>query len=52
MNPKLRAGFAVTYANLGQFDKAREEAYKALELGANDPQFTSELKAFISTLPQ
>ncbi|MFH1462551.1 MAG: O-antigen ligase family protein [bacterium] len=47
-NAQYKAGFAVAYANLGQFDKAREWVEKALEL---NPDFSEELEDFLNQLP-
>ena len=42
-------GSAVAHANLGQFEKARELANKALEL---NPSFASEIEEFLNQLPE
>jgi len=52
MNPesgKFYAAAAVSYANLGDFDKAREVAQKAIEL---NPEYAEDLEKFLSQLPQ
>ena len=46
---ELRAGLAVSYANLGQFDKARQYAKEAMAL---NPDFTTELEEFLKSLPK
>ena len=48
-NAQFHAGLAVAYANLGQFDKARESAEKALEL---NPDFAEEIEEFLRQLPE
>ena len=40
---------AVAYANLGQFDRAREMASEALKL---NPDFAAELEDFLNQLPK
>ena len=47
-NAQFYAGLAVAYANLGQFDMAREVAQKAIEL---NPEYAEELESFLSELP-
>jgi tetratricopeptide (TPR) repeat protein len=52
MDPKdarFKAGLAVAYANLGQFDKARQYAQEAIAL---NPDFKAELEEFLRQLPQ
>ena len=46
---RFRAGLAVAYANLGQFDKARQRAKEAIQL---DPQFASQMEEFLKSLPK
>ncbi|MFH1509685.1 MAG: O-antigen ligase family protein [Candidatus Nealsonbacteria bacterium] len=48
-NAQLRGGIAVAYANLGQYDKAREMAQAAIDLKS---EFKDELLKFINDLPQ
>jgi len=48
-NAQYKGGIAVAYANLGQYDKAREFALEAVEL---NPEFKDELLDFINNLPQ
>ncbi len=48
-NAQLRGGIAVAYANLGQYDKAREMALEAIELKS---EFKDELLKFINDLPK
>lgn len=48
-NAQFRAGLAVAYANLGQFDKARQSAKEAIEL---NPDFVKELEEFLKQLPK
>ena len=48
-NAQFRAGLAVAYANLGQFDKARQYAKEALSL---NPDFAAELEEFLKSLPR
>ncbi|MDP3995689.1 MAG: tetratricopeptide repeat protein [bacterium] len=46
---KFYAAAAVSYANLGDFDKAREMAQKAIEL---NPEYAEDLESFLNQLPQ
>lgn len=48
-NAQFRAALAVSYANLGQFDKARQYAKEALSL---NPDFAAELEEFLKQLPK
>lgn len=48
-NAQFYVGLGVAYANLGQFDKARESAEKALEL---NPDFAEEIEEFLNQLPK
>lgn len=48
-NAQLKAAFAVAYANLGEFDKAREMINEALKL---NPSFADQLKEFLDGLPE
>lgn len=48
-NAQFRAGLAVVYANLGQFDKARQLAEEAISL---NPDFKAELEEFLRQLPK
>ncbi len=48
-NAQFRAGLAVAYANLRQFDKARQYAEEALSL---NPDFAAELEKFLRQLPK
>lgn len=46
---RFRAGLAVAYANLGQFDKARQRAREAIQL---NPEFASQMEEFLRSLPR
>lgn len=48
---RFPAGLAVTYANLGQFDKAKEFIQKAITL-TKDPSVLQELQNFLNSLPK
>jgi len=48
-NAQFWAGFAVTQANLGDFQKTREYANKAVEL---DPSLKEKINEFLNSLPQ
>jgi len=48
-NAQFLAGLAVAYANVGQFDKARQCAKEAIEL---NPEYTSQLEEFLKQLPK
>jgi superkiller protein 3 len=48
-NAHFRAGLAVAYANLGQFEKARQSAKEAMDL---NPDFAPELEEFLKQLPK
>jgi len=48
-NAQFPAGLAVAYANLRQFDKARQYAEEALSL---NPDFAAELEEFLKSLPK
>jgi tetratricopeptide (TPR) repeat protein len=48
-NAQFWAGAAVAYANLGQFDKAREYAVKAKELNS---KFAPQIEDFLNSLPK
>jgi len=48
-NAQFRAGLAITYANLGQFEKARQLAKEAIEL---NPDFALQLEEFLESLPK
>lgn len=46
---RFRAGLAVAYANLKQFDKARQRAQEAIQL---DPNLASQMEEFLKSLPK
>ena len=48
-NPQLHASLAVAYKAIGNYQKAKEEALKAIEL---DPKFKEEGEKFINSLPK
>ena len=48
-NPQLYASLAATYARLGEYDKAKQTALKAVEI---DPEFREEAEKFINSLPK
>jgi len=48
-NAQFRAGLEVAYANVGQFDKARQLAKEAIAL---NPDFASQFEEFLKRLPQ
>lgn len=48
-NAQFYVGLAVAYANLGQFEKTKELAKKAMEL---NPDFIPQLEEFLKSLPE